>query len=537
MARDFVGLPIESVEHAFGPELSDEQLVARIQRAGGMVTVGIKPPEAERSRVSRAYPAVSRAHMRSARAALMQMKDVQLLQSYSMLPQLLLSLPPELGPQLRALEFIDWIEPAIEYELASSAAGEALNSLGAFNARETLSSLSADSIPWGLRMIGAPDAWSEHQTEGELATISILDAGPDHAHFYLTGELPSSNVCVKWLVTHTDCFETLDGHGSHVAGIAMARMNGVGVVGVAPGVASPRYYRVCAAATGNGDVTCYAEYAKNALNHILESGQPRSIVNMSWGGADADAGLAQAISIAYQAGVLLIAAAGNTATSSTAVNFPARHSAVIAVSGVLPDTTFALAHTCSDYKQRTRVFGSRYGTEVELAAPFWAYSAVWNGQWGVDCGTSMSAPHVAGVAALLWSKYPHWTNSRVRERLSQSALDRGPIGRDTKFGFGVVSAQRALADSIAVQIEGPALIEIGATCMWSANVPGGDQGHAYRWYQNGWPKGTEATYIDSKDPHPNATFSIRLEVIAPNGGFGAAEIWVTESSNAPICIY
>ena len=59
-------------------------------------------------------------------------------------------------------------------------------------------------------------------------------------------------------------------------------------------------------------------------------------------------------------------------------------------------------------------------------------------------GTSMATPHVAGVAALIWSKYPGATNAQVRQALASSAEDLGAVGRDTSYGYGLVRADTAL---------------------------------------------------------------------------------------------
>ncbi len=61
-------------------------------------------------------------------------------------------------------------------------------------------------------------------------------------------------------------------------------------------------------------------------------------------------------------------------------------------------------------------------------------------------GTSMASPHVAGVAALVWSKNPLWTNAEIRQALAVTAEDLGSAGRDNSYGWGLVNAQGALAE-------------------------------------------------------------------------------------------
>jgi serine protease len=69
---------------------------------------------------------------------------------------------------------------------------------------------------------------------------------------------------------------------------------------------------------------------------------------------------------------------------------------------------------------------------------------VLNGQYGLKCGTSMSAPYVSGVGALVWSKFPSWSNVEVRGQLQLAAVDIGYPGRDDYFGFGRIDAVLAL---------------------------------------------------------------------------------------------
>ncbi|MGL6056110.1 MAG: S8 family serine peptidase, partial [Vibrio metschnikovii] len=58
-------------------------------------------------------------------------------------------------------------------------------------------------------------------------------------------------------------------------------------------------------------------------------------------------------------------------------------------------------------------------------------------------GTSMASPHVAGVAALVWSHFPQCRPERIRQSLNQTALDRGAAGRDNLYGWGIVQARAA----------------------------------------------------------------------------------------------
>ncbi len=148
----------------------------------------------------------------------------------------------------------------------------------------------------------------------------------------------------------------------------------------------------------------------------------------------------------------------------------------------------------------------------------------------------MSSAHVTGVAALLWTKNPQWSNTQIRARLRQSAVDIFPGGYDNQTGYGRVSASRALADSLQVEIDGPTIVSPGAICSWHALVSGGSGGYSYRWTQNQTMVGSDESYVGAKDPGiTNNWFVLRLEVESGNGGVGVKELTVTEDPSSLWC--
>jgi subtilisin family serine protease len=89
---------------------------------------------------------------------------------------------------------------------------------------------------------------------------------------------------------------------------------------------------------------------------------------------------------------------------------------------------------------------SQYNADVELAAPgVGVLSTVPPDGYEAWSGTSMATPHVAAVAALIWSANPSWGVDQVRQALTATALDRGAVGRDVYYGYGIVQAAAALA--------------------------------------------------------------------------------------------
>jgi len=177
-----------------------------------------------------------------------------------------------------------------------------------------------------------------------------------------------------------------NGHGTHVAGVVAAQLNGIGVVGVAPGAGL--YAVKVLDKDGMGSYSQVIE----AIDWAIENGM--NVVNMSFGGSQPSQALDQAMNNACDRGILLVTAAGN---AGEGVQYPARYSSVIAVGAV-------------DLSNKLASF-SAAGPELELVAPGVGVESTLPGNgYGIKSGTSVAAPHVAGAAALVWSARPGLTN-------------------------------------------------------------------------------------------------------------------------------
>lgn len=231
-----------------------------------------------------------------------------------------------------------------------------------------------------------------------------------------------------------------------MAGTVVALDNTYGTVGVAPGILDgQRYMRlVCSWTSGGGGnpdpffgapgsgVTCDPQALATQLNWAAANLGPPAVINISlgWSTVNPAIGLAAAVAAAWDDGQLLVAAVGNSSTPT--VYYPAGYSQVLGVSGVKQDTSFGLTSSCG--------IRSSQGPHVSIAAPFETYGTNSPSAYGTRCGTSFASPHVAGVAALVWSYYTAWTNQRLKEHLLVSALDRLPAGWDDSTGYGLVHA-------------------------------------------------------------------------------------------------
>ena len=273
---------------------------------------------------------------------------------------------------------------------------------------------------WGVKRIGAGTVHTYNKGTG--IKVAIIDSGIDWNHPDL-----DANYAGGYDFVNNDNNPMDDnGHGTHVAGVIAAEDNDSGVVGVAPQASI--YALKVLGANGSGsydDVVAAIEWAVS--NGI-------QVTNNSYGSSgDPGVTVKEAFDNAYAAGVLHVAAAGNSGTrmgTGDNVIYPARWESVIAVAAT--------------DKSDARASWSSTGPAVELAAPgVSVYSTYWNDTYATLSGTSMASPHVAGTAALVMVAYPGWTNVEVRSQLRSTADDLGEGGPDTKYGYGLVDADGA----------------------------------------------------------------------------------------------
>jgi subtilisin len=290
----------------------------------------------------------------------------------------------------------------------------------------------AQATPWGVARIHADLVWPGGNT-GAGVDVAIIDTGIEARHPDLAVVDGINYAGPPENEGSTDPADWNDGygHGTHCAGIVAALNNGVGVVGVAPGARLHAVKVLDDFGLGyTSDVIQGLEWC--AINHM-------QVASMSLGGGGS-ASLQQACDAAFAAGVLLVAAAGN---SSGPVSFPAGYPSVVAVSA-------------TDSKDQLAYF-SNFGPEIALGAPgVDIYSTFKGGAYATLSGTSMACPHVTGTAALVWAAGAV-SNVAVRDTLTRTAQDLGPAGRDPSFGYGLIDAQKAAGvGATTVQITNPA---------------------------------------------------------------------------------
>jgi subtilisin len=285
---------------------------------------------------------------------------------------------------------------------------------------------------WGVKRIGS-GLVHDSGNKGAGVRVCVIDSGVDYNHPDL-----AANYYGGWDFVNGDDDPFDDrGHGTHVAGTALARDDNSGVVGVAP-EALLLAYKILDK-NGQGSFS----NAIGALEACIDAGG--QITNNSFGSqSDPGSMVKAAYDNAAALGLVSVAAAGNaTFFTCTSVGFPARYSSVIAVGA-------------TDSNNQIASFSCR-GPEVELAAPGVSINSTVPTGSCANCsssgyrtlsGTSMASPHVAGVAALVIASGIVDTNSNgvgdeVRLRLQTTADDLGTAGRDSSYGFGLVDADEA----------------------------------------------------------------------------------------------
>ncbi|AKD55351.1 S8 family serine peptidase [Spirosoma radiotolerans] len=232
--------------------------------------------------------------------------------------------------------------------------------------------------------------WNVKQTgygRGDLQTGKtawIIDTGIDLDHPDLNVDVNRSRSFVSGQTSADD----LNGHGTHVAGVIGAKNNGFGITGIASG-ATLVALRVLDD-EGEGRLSGIIQ----AVNYVAQNGKSGDVVNLSLGGEGTSATLDRAITQAANAGILFAIAAGNDGKNSDNYS-PARvnHANVFTVSAMNSQNTFASF--------------SNFGSSVDVCAYGVRITSTYkDGTYATLSGTSMAAPHVAGLLFIRGSKFP-----------------------------------------------------------------------------------------------------------------------------------
>ncbi len=297
---------------------------------------------------------------------------------------------------------------------------------------------AAGSSGWGVARVGAPQAW-QYGVTGAGVTVGIIDTGVQWDHPALKARYRGWNGTTvdhnyNWFDAISDQpvpFD-LDGHGTHVTGIAV----GEGGIGVAPGA---RFI----AARGCNIGSCYASALLEAMQWMLaptdlaganpDPSKAPQVVSNSWGGSCGNTFFRDAVIAWRNAGITPVFANGNSGPNPGTVAAPACYPEAIGV-GAVDDSDmiapFSARGPAADGTLKPLLTAP--GVNINSSIP--------GGDFTFASGTSMAAPLVAGAVALLEQAKPGITVEQVTEALASRAVDLGDAGDDNTYGAGRIDA-------------------------------------------------------------------------------------------------
>ncbi|MEU6043699.1 type VII secretion-associated serine protease mycosin [Streptomyces griseus] len=291
---------------------------------------------------------------------------------------------------------------------------------------------SARSEQWHLDVMRAESMWKV--STGAGVTVAVIDSGVDSSHPDLNGRvLDGLNLELDAKGNeHTD----YNGHGTGMAGIIAGTgkaRGGNGAFGLAPDV-KILPVRVSDSMGAGNQAASDSEFHKEiptAIRYAVENGA--KVINISLGVSTGSQGLNDAVKYALDKDVLIFASAGNDGDGANRVEYPAGAPGVVGVGAV--------------GENLRRTGESQYGSQVDLAAPGEKIIHACGGGTGLceSHGTSDATAIASASAALIWSKYPDWTNNQVLRVMLNTA--GGPVSgkkRSDGIGYGIVRPRIAL---------------------------------------------------------------------------------------------
>jgi subtilisin family serine protease len=297
---------------------------------------------------------------------------------------------------------------------------------------------------WDAPGINAVDAWDIEQGSGDII-VAVLDTAMDITHEDLAGNTwvnddphdgadndgngyPDDTHGWNFVKNTREVWDGINEsvHATHVAGIIGAETNNSeGVAGVCPNV------KIMPVVVIDTTWDAYLSYTLQAFEYAVDNGA--DIINCSFGGGYSDAE-EKAVSYADSRDCIVIAASGNfdkETWPTYSISWPAALPSVISVGA-------------NDWQGRVADF-SCYVGDLDLVAPGVSIlSTVPGNQYGLLPGTSMAAPHVSGVAALILSHEPSLTNDMVKYYLTSTAYKPPGLYNSTEYGHGILDAYEAL---------------------------------------------------------------------------------------------
>jgi uncharacterized protein YjdB len=281
--------------------------------------------------------------------------------------------------------------------------------------------LTIDHVPndtyygrqWALDDINAGDAWDAISKTEKSVVVAVIDTGLDKQHPDLVNRIDTRGY--NFIANSSNIYDN-NGHGTFVAGIIAAQTdNKAGIAGVA----GTLEVRVLPLKTASSDGSSYLSDVIDAIDYAIDCDV--DVINLSMGSEEFSDIENAAIQRAAQAGIVIVAAAGNE--SNATCQYPASYNNVISVGSI--------------GKNHTRSYFSNYNNKVDLVAPGEnIYSCYLSKTYKYMNGTSFSAPMVAGVAAVLKAVDASLDPAEIESIITGTAVDEGSSGKDNYYGYG-----------------------------------------------------------------------------------------------------
>ena len=292
---------------------------------------------------------------------------------------------------------------------------------------------------WQLPHIGAETAW-DTTTGSSDVVIAVLDTGVDLGHPDLAAKIVSGYD----FINNDNDPDDDQGHGTHVAGIAAAVTdNNIGIAGVSWGA------RIMPVKVLNNEGAGPNSTIAQAMVWAVDQGA--DVLNMSLGGETRSSTMEDAVTYAYEHGVLVVAAAGNSYEEGNATSYPAAYDHVLAVAATDDEDEHASYSNSGSYVDVAAPGGDPSGN-TDTNPNHWILSTYYRSSGNSYVwmsGTSQAAPHVAGLAALLLSLNPSLSPDDLTDIIENTAVDVQDTGWDEFSGYGRIDVAAAVAAVLA----------------------------------------------------------------------------------------
>ena len=290
------------------------------------------------------------------------------------------------------------------------------------------------------------------RSTGAGIKVAVVDSGVATEHPDLAGQLtPGADFVVDGSGTTPNTSDP-NGHGTHVSGIiAAVAGNSIGIAGLAPAA------RIIPVRVLDDDGAGYSSDVAKGIVFAVDQGA--QVINLSFGG-QSSAAVRTALDYAQSKGSTVIAAMGNEKQRGNPILYPAADAETIAVAATTGSQDVASF--------------SNTGAHADIAAPGVSIlSTVPDSGYATYSGTSMAAPHVAALAALLLARESNLTPEQIRARVRGTAVDIDAAGFDSASGAGVIDPASAIGESGFVAPAPPVRAQPPATGNAAAPAPAG----------------------------------------------------------------